>query len=121
MTKSAIPIISAVVPETPKSLLRYGSIDSFTSTPPTAADNVPINVMPIWITAKVLSGRVLKIMNFLAATLPLEAISRKNGTLEEAKAISIHENSPLKRSNMIIIIHSIICQTVRKYPVTFFP
>lgn len=106
-TKSAIPKISAVVPETPKCLLRYGSIDFFTSTPPTAADNVPIKVITICITAKVLSGCVLSLINFLAAILPLDAMSRKNGTLVEANAISIQENKLLIRSNIVTIIHSI--------------
>lgn len=86
-------------------------MDSFTSAPPTAADNVPIKVMHTWITANVLSGRILKAINFFAAALPFEAMSRKNGILDEAKAISIQENRPLKRSNTMIIIHSIVFNT----------
>jgi hypothetical protein len=46
MAKSAIPRISAVVPETFKNFCRNGRIVSSTSAPPTAADKIPTSVIP---------------------------------------------------------------------------
>lgn len=78
-----------------------------TALPPIAAEEAPIRVVPIWITAKVLSGRALRLRNKIAALFPFDAMSRNKGTLVEANAISMHENTPLKRSSMITNIHSI--------------